>query len=345
MANAIATTSQAKDACWPVTKLPPELREMIYQYYFSGMKHIQAATHLPQPKWYYEEDEDRTKWYSFWQTSNFKPLKPFLGMLHLSSGVRSELVAYIYKTAFTNVWFNLKIDSGVDDAELMKDMFAQIGKIDKDIKFGLHFTVSNHTRDTFLEFVDSVFNIHATDDRITPMFVRCKADLESKSLMLSSNSGAKIEYYYKSEGKNYHRLWMFGTLARLDWSKFEFTLPPPLPTKSRIRDDLLDESTRPTRRKIKRTRAVADDEMGPYESERDGIDVELDSDNEVVAFNSDDDDNEGMIFDGGDGVVACDDGSDSEEESGRGYSEGEAASDDDDDDDDDEDEIWIDVEL
>lgn len=64
-----------------------------------------------------------------------------------------------------NAWLNLEINRETDDTELMRDMFTQLRKISKDVRFGLHFTASSHTRDTFFEFVDSFFNIHATDDR------------------------------------------------------------------------------------------------------------------------------------------------------------------------------------
>ena len=339
MAETSAPTSQANDAPCPVSKLPPELREMIYQYYFEDMKRLDAATHLPEYGWHYDEEEEHTKWQCVWQVRNFKLLKPYLSMLHLSSVVRSRTAPYMYKAAFTNAWFNLGIDRDTNDTELMKGMFTQLHKVNKDVKFGLHFTVSDHSRDTFFEFVDSFFNIHATNDYIVPTFVRCKKDCETKSLMLSSSSGAKIEYTYKTESKDFHRLWMFGTLARLDWSKFGFHSPPPLRLKSRIMDNSLDDPTRLTRCKEKISKTVADDVVDSYESESDGIDVDLDSDNEVIAFNSDDDDNDAMLFDGGDGVDAREDGCDSEDESRWSDSEDGAVSDDD------EYEEWIDIEL
>jgi hypothetical protein len=327
MAETSAPISQANDASCPVSKLPPELREMIYQYYFGDMKKLDAATHLPEYGWHYDEDEEHTKWQCVWQVRNFKLLKPYLSMLHLSSVVRSETAPYMYKAAFTNAWFKLEIDRDTDDIELMKGMFAQLHEVNRDVKFGLHFTVSDHSRDTFFEFIDSFFNIHATDDYIVPTFIRCKKDCETKSLMLSSSSGAKIQYTYKTESKDFHRLWMFGTLARLDWSKFELKLPPPLRLKSRVMDSSLDDPTRLPHCKGKISKTVAD--VDSYESEGDGIDVDLDSDNEVIAFNSDDDDNEAMIFDGGDEDLIRDDECDSEYESRWGDSEDEAVSDDD----------------
>jgi hypothetical protein len=313
MAGTVAKTSKADKVPCPFSKLTPELREMIYQYYFEDMKKLDAAVHLSEYGWHYDEAGEYTNWQCVWQVSNFKLLKPYLSMLHLSSVVRSETAPYMYKTAFTNAWFNLEINRDINDTELMMDMFTQLRNISKDIKFGLHFTVGNQTRETFLEFINSFFNIHATEDRITPTFVSCKADSESKTLRRSSNSGAKIEYTYKSESRDFHRLWMFGTLAMLDWSKFEFELPPPSRSKSRFKDSLSDDPTDLPRRKYKTVKAVADDEMESYESDGDGIDVDLDSDNEVIAFNSDDDENEGMFFDSGDEVVARDDEYDSED--------------------------------
>jgi hypothetical protein len=56
-------------------------------------------------------------------------------------------------------------------------------------------------------------------------------------MRLSDTSKAGIRHTYKSVGKDYHRLWLFGTLARLDWSRFEFEVRPPLLTKSRFMDN------------------------------------------------------------------------------------------------------------
>jgi hypothetical protein len=119
----------------------------------------------------------------------------------------------------------------------------------------------------------------------------------------------------------------------------EFELPPASQSKSRFKANFLDDHTGLPRRTCKTAKAVDDDEIRTYESDRDGIDVDLDSGNKVVAFNSDYDDDEGMIFDGRDELDARDHEYDSEDKSERNDSEDGVVSDDD------EDEEWIDIEL
>jgi hypothetical protein len=77
--------------------------------------------------------------------------------------------------------------------------------------------------------------------------------------------------------KEYHRLWMFGNLTRLNWSKFEFKVPPPLLTRSRFVDNLIDDTIRASRRKKKTNMPTTDGVVEPYDSDGDGIDLDLDS--------------------------------------------------------------------
>jgi hypothetical protein len=37
----------------------------------------------------------------------------------------------------------------------------------------------------------------------------------------------KVGNLDESDHKDYHRLWVFGALAKYDWSGFDFTLPSP----------------------------------------------------------------------------------------------------------------------
>lgn len=293
---------------YPITSLPLELREMIYEYYLEGMDLACTQSHKPKYACYYDDEvEDWITWRCPRQTNSFQPLQPYLGMLHLSSGVRFETDTEIYEAAFTDVWFNLEIDSDTNDIKRMKDIFTQIRYINRDVKFGLHFTVSNHNRDTFLRFVDSFFNIHATEDNTAPAFVRCQKDRETQRLMRASNaSDAKINYTYKSEGHDFHRLWMYDTLGRLDWSRFNFKVPPVLLTKRRLMDNSMNDPTRTSHRNTKARKAITDDVNEADHGEGDGIDIDLDSENEVIAFNSEDDD-EAMHFDNGDEKFAHED--------------------------------------
>jgi hypothetical protein len=75
-------------------------------------------------------------------------------------------------------------------------------------------------------------------------------------MRLSDTSKAGIRHTYKSVGKDYHRLWLFGTLARLDWSRFEFKFPPPLLAESRFTDNAVNELTHASRRKKRQARRL-----------------------------------------------------------------------------------------
>lgn len=282
----------------PVTRLPPELRKIIYEYYFDSMKTTESeshSAHIPEYQYYYEEDGEHIKWRCAKQSDGFQILKPYLSILHLSRVVRLETATKTYATAFTDVWFNLEIDGEVNDVKRMKGMFSQIRSVNKKVEFGLHFTISDHTRETFYQFIDSFFDMRATEDDLVPAFIRCKEDSEAETLMLSSTEGAKIEYTYKSLCKDCHRLWMFGTLARLDWSKFDFEMPPPLVRKSRLMDNSMDDPTR-TRHCQDMGTGIANCQTNLCDT-GDGIDIDLDSENEVIAFNSDDD-NEAVYLNG-----------------------------------------------
>jgi hypothetical protein len=56
------------------------------------------------------------------------------------------------------------MDNDANDMKRMKDMFIQNRYMNKTVKFGMHFTVCDHTRETFLQFIDSFFDIHVTGD-------------------------------------------------------------------------------------------------------------------------------------------------------------------------------------
>jgi hypothetical protein len=193
MAGIINMAPQASKAPCPITKLPRELREMIYDYYFEAMETKCAKLYKPQFGDCLDENDEWSMWQLPRQTTNFQPLEPYLSMLHLSSGVRFETDMEIYEAAFSGVWFNFELDSDTNDVQRMKAMFAQIRNMNTTVKFGLHFTVCDHTPETFFQFVDSFFDIHTTGDNWAPAFVRCKEDSEARRLMhLSDKQHAGI---------------------------------------------------------------------------------------------------------------------------------------------------------
>jgi hypothetical protein len=75
---------------------------MIYDYYFDAMETTLAESQDPQDGSFFE-DGKRITWQYPRQTGSFQPLKPYLSMLHLSSGVRFDTDMEIYEAAFANV--------------------------------------------------------------------------------------------------------------------------------------------------------------------------------------------------------------------------------------------------
>jgi hypothetical protein len=91
----------------------------------------------------------------------------------------------------------------------------------------------------------------------------------------------KIEYTYRSPSEDHHELWMYGTLARLNWSRFEFRVPS-------------QTYSRPTYL-VRTDESREVDEKNQSHNAEDRIDVDFDSDNEIVAFGSDNDNMEGVL--------------------------------------------------
>jgi hypothetical protein len=210
----------------PFTELPAELRVLIYQYYYEAFdtRPVSIRVRDCQHGWGWSDDpvEWSSRWIRLRQAGEFKILEPYFGVLQLSSKVRSEVESDIYKAAFTDFWFEFKIDSRVNDVKRMKDIFKRCQDANKDVRFGLEFTVSKcaYSREVFLKFVDFFANIDTTDNELNPKFVRCSGNSEKKTLMDHSGTlVSNIVYNFKTQ-HDAHRLWMFGTLARLDWSKF-----------------------------------------------------------------------------------------------------------------------------
>jgi hypothetical protein len=223
MADNPPTTAVISSTPSPFTQLPAELREMIYRYYYESLDTRPVAIRFQDREHGWGRDRSRPGcWIRLRQAGEFELLEPYFGVLQLSSTVRSEVESDIYKAAFTNSWFEFKIDSRVNDVKRMKDIFKRCQDANKDVKLGLEFTVSKcaYSREVFSKFVDFFLNIHGTEDDLKPTFVCCSRNSEKKTLMgSSSTSDSNILYTTKTQHE-VHRLWMFGTLARLDWSKF-----------------------------------------------------------------------------------------------------------------------------
>jgi hypothetical protein len=103
-------------------------------------------------------------------------------------------------------------------------MCSTIWRVDKRIEFGLRFVVRDYDEEVFLQFVDSSFSLQSKGKRSPkPDFVRPVRHGEEQSLV-SSTSTVCYTYHMRGFGRT-QELWMFGELAKLDWSKFSFEFP------------------------------------------------------------------------------------------------------------------------
>lgn len=224
------------------------------------------------------------------RVSGFQNLKPYFSLLHLSSVVRFETAAKIYKRAFKNFWFRLEVDSTRNDIEHAKTMITTVSKANKDVAFGLRFGVSHCGRDVFLQFVDPVLELFGfeselwddCDDRWMTPGEKGGIDLK--------NPEPKVEYMEETDWDYCHRLWLFGALAKYDWSGFGFSLPSSV--RARASDiSPLDASYYPLQ-------SVEDDGksgLGETVDDDDDNDTGLDDGNEVMSSDGDDEDGSGLL--------------------------------------------------
>jgi hypothetical protein len=241
---ATASTTISSIPC-PITALAPELREMIFEYYHEVMG----------------SRERERQWYEI-RIGHFRNLKPYFSMLHFSSLVRSEIAYEAYQAAFSWAWLQFKVEGKVDDVERMRDTFACIRTANRDIKLGIHFVVSDYGRDELMRFVNSFFHTPMTGGNMASSFVHCSDGVESSTLQRwyqdLNNRDSKIIYTLKSRtgayreltgSGEYHELYMFGKLAKLDWSGFDFEFAaPPQRNRTRRRKSIRRESSNPKTR-------------------------------------------------------------------------------------------------
>jgi hypothetical protein len=278
-----ASTTTSSIPC-PITALAPELREMIFDYYLAGMR-----------------SRKRKRQSDTIRIGHFRNLQPYFSMLHFSSLVRSEIAYEAYEAAFSGTWFKFKVDGNVNDVERMQEMFTSIQDANKDIEFGLQLTVSNHGRGELRRFINSFFDRSMTKGTLKHSFIHCKDFKEASQLQEShynsNRMGLTIEYTHESRNRvcrefrrsgEYHELWMFGKLAKLDWSRFDFefkAIPQKrLHSQKKVHPKAKLEHKNKTR-----------DERNKWHNAEDGIDVDFDTDNEVVALDSDDDKIKGIF--------------------------------------------------
>jgi len=76
-----------------IMKLPPELRQIIYEYYFEDRR-------LPRLRRLGSHIDP----FNRVEIRSTGILSSYFGLLHYSSGVRAENVQAIYKAHFTGVW-------------------------------------------------------------------------------------------------------------------------------------------------------------------------------------------------------------------------------------------------
>jgi hypothetical protein len=106
-------------------------------------------------------------------------------MLHFSSLVRSEIAYEAYEAAFSEAWFRFKVEGKVNDVKRMRDTFACIRTANRDIKLGIRFIVSDHSRNRLQRFVNSFSNTSMTEGRMEPLYIHCDDCVEPSMLEMS----------------------------------------------------------------------------------------------------------------------------------------------------------------
>ena len=318
--TAVTTSASATDSSVPcrIMKLPPELRQMIYDYYFEDRKLPLVLRPQYSMHPYYREE-----------TSATQALKPYFGLLHHSSGVRSENVRAVYRACFSGKWLVATIDKHTNELERTVETCSLIREVSKRTKFGLRFVVGDYSESQFLSFVDSFFGLRAQGERYLRLeFIRPTRPWGQQSLLSSTSA---ICYTYSLHAGRNKELWIFGSLAKLDWSKFSFEFPAPelersffwaLPRKASTQSDGEMEcsgtdgehgTTSDDEDEI--SELDFDDENGKDERE-DRDEGTSTGDDEAVLFDTD---NEKLLLDGEDGEDVLDDDNEDELWSGVGH--------------------------
>ena len=276
-----------RSAPCPVAKLPAEPREMIYHHYFNFMK----ASRPQQIRTDYYSDHGKTRPSEVPnRVAGFQNLKPYFSMLHLSPVVRSETAAKIYKKAFKNFWFRLEVNSTRNDIEHAKTMLKTISKANEDVEFGLRFGVSHCSRDVFLQFVDSILKLFGSESELWDDCDDRWMTAEEKRGKDLKNPEPKVGYMEVTDWDDCHRLWLFGALAKYDWSGFGFSLPSPVRVRA---SDIshLDASYYP----LQSVENDGKSGLGETVDDDDENDTGLDDGNEVISSDGDDEDGEGQV--------------------------------------------------
>lgn len=288
-ANSAKSTDTSSDSC-PVANLPAELREMIYNYYFDLMTASKPQQSRTEHRFY---GGTMQKFKVPTQTGEFRTLKPYFSMLHLSPVVRSETAATIYRTAFANRWFNLEIDSNRNDIERTKAMLSTFSITNADVEFGLHFEVRDCGRDVFLQFAESVLDVFASDGELWPELDDRWGYPERGRVVKTPNPDGKVGYLHESDYKDCHQLWVYGALAKFDWSGFEFNLP------SSVKAGACESSYLNVSYYQHQLAGIDGGDMVGEATEADDEDDEdtgLDSESGLAVLDINDEDDEGVLF-------------------------------------------------
>lgn len=124
-------------------------------------------------------------------------------------------------------WLVCNINERTDNLERTIGMCSCIRSVDKRIEFGLRFVVRDYDEEVFLQLVDSFKGLQPRGHRyLEPEFVRPGGRHwgERPPDLFSDTAGICYTYHMRGFGRN-QELWMFGELARLDWSKYNFVFP------------------------------------------------------------------------------------------------------------------------
>ena len=116
--------------------------------------------------------------------------------------------------------------------------------------------------------------------------------------MDTNNPTQKVEYEDESDHKDYHRLWVFGALARYDWSTLQFTLPSS--TRACASDISHLDASYYHRQVVEDdeesgSREAVDNDDDDEDEDDEDDDNSLNDGNEVLSLDSEDEDDDGLV--------------------------------------------------
>lgn len=246
-----------KDAPLPFMKLPPELRQNVYDYYFESLKDIHSTKHLTHAEKLPDQEEDGT---SVLQQNVFRIaiLRQYLSLLHTSSLIRCEAAPIIYKDHVLDTKRRLIVRCPAKSRMLdrLRAFCSSIATYNINAKFTIFFAAGliddrNHSECVlysqqcqFYELVERLLKHMVRKLKVDiHVAAHCKVERYADGGGRSSFSIAKshaeflrvapqisgfdIAYTTRTSSQGEHQLaslFVRGPLAKIDWSDLEVQL-------------------------------------------------------------------------------------------------------------------------